>query len=169
MLTIVVSEIKSRKDLIVIDDDDTMRKALSMILRNNGFFVREAGNGREAAGLIQASSPQLLISDLYLPDTTGLEIYREYSPRFPVLLITAFTNTPLAEKAKAEAGPFYMEKSFGSASLIEKISTILGFDQSRIPSIRLIPDIRNSPESGNDEIENVPKTNKEKNRWQKER
>jgi YesN/AraC family two-component response regulator len=82
------------KKIIVVEDEESIRRTFNLIL-NNKYRVYLAKDGKEAAQRYQAVRPDLLIVDLKLPDTNGLELiakFRELGYRGDAILISAFPD-----------------------------------------------------------------------------
>jgi DNA-binding response OmpR family regulator len=65
------------KDILVIDDDQQFRRMICMILEDAGYEVRSAENGLEGLGMFMKERPDLVITDLYMPEKEGLETIME--------------------------------------------------------------------------------------------
>jgi CheY-like chemotaxis protein len=63
--------------ILIIDDDDGMRRTIGRILESAGYEVLEAPNGRIGLDLFQTHAPRLVITDLLMPAKDGLETIRE--------------------------------------------------------------------------------------------
>jgi phosphoserine phosphatase RsbU/P len=85
----------ARARILVVDDSEALRKTIGIYLRHGGYKdVHEAANGTEALDAIEALSPDLVITDLYMPGMDGLELCRrlrsdERFTSIPVLVQTA--------------------------------------------------------------------------------
>lgn len=79
------------KKTLFVDDDELLRAVMSEVLRDYGYDVVEAGSGREALGLMDASI-DLLITDIKLPDMFGNALAAELRQRFPRLPIIFSTG-----------------------------------------------------------------------------
>jgi hypothetical protein len=85
--------------LLIVDDTEANRYAVSRHLRANGFEVREAATGRDALALVEREAPDMIVLDIRLPDVSGLEVARRVraNPRtasIPILHISAsFTDS----------------------------------------------------------------------------
>ena len=102
-----------------------MRRGISLILKNLEYVVCEAENGEQAAKLLAEMEFDLVITDLFLNGRTGLDIFHEFKDRLPVLIITGFSEAPLAEKTRQAAGSAYLEKPFTPHELKEKLDRLL--------------------------------------------
>ncbi len=81
---------ESRK-LLVIDDDTIVRQSISAYLHDSGYVVREAASGAEGLRLFKEFSPEIVLTDLKMPEMSGLELLHEIhslSPQTPVIVIS---------------------------------------------------------------------------------
>ena len=81
---------------LVVDDHEGFRAFARLILESAGFTVTEAATGAEAASAAAATSPQLVLLDIQLPDTDGFEVARRLTaaqgqpgPPKPVIVLTS--------------------------------------------------------------------------------
>jgi DNA-binding NtrC family response regulator len=82
-----------QKRILVVEDEENARVALTKILVNEGFDVASAGNGREALDYLRSRDVELIITDLNMPEMNGLLFLRELNLRHPasnVIMITAY-------------------------------------------------------------------------------
>ena len=81
------------KRILVVDDEENAREALSKILTHDGYEVTSAGNGLEALNFLRSNSVELIITDLNMPEMNGLMFLRELNRSYPtskVIMITAY-------------------------------------------------------------------------------
>lgn len=81
---------RSRK-LLIIDDDTLVRQSIATYLQDSGFEVSEAASGAEGLRSIQTNPPELIITDLRMPDIDGLNVLQqlhEQNPDLPVIVIS---------------------------------------------------------------------------------
>jgi DNA-binding response OmpR family regulator len=81
--------------ILIVDDEPAVREAIAMVLREEGYLVLAAPDGRAALEMISAA-PDLLITDLLMPDLDGwglLDQVREQDPTLPVILMSAIDPT----------------------------------------------------------------------------
>ena len=79
--------------ILVVDDEEDARVALSKILRYEGYEVSSAGNGLEALDFLRNQDVELVITDINMPEMNGLTFLRELNRRHPqsnVIMITAY-------------------------------------------------------------------------------
>lgn len=64
------------KKILVVDDDTTLRTALTRYLQNRGYVVEDAGSGVEGLALFERNTPDLVVSDVMMPEMDGFEFCR---------------------------------------------------------------------------------------------
>ncbi len=99
--------------ILVIDDDDSGREALSKLLRSVGYEVTSAATGEIALDLIDQEQYQVIVSDLFLPDKSGLDILQnvqKVSPVTEVIVVTGHASAQTAVKAMKEGAFDYITK-----------------------------------------------------------
>jgi DNA-binding NtrC family response regulator len=105
----------SRAQILVVDDDDVARRLLEEILRDEGYGVDAASSGREAIAKGDANVYDLVITDLMMSDTDGLDVLRAYkrmSGETVVIMITAFGSMGSAIEAMKSGAFDYISKPF---------------------------------------------------------
>jgi len=115
--------------VLLVEDEDMVRKVVVRMLLSRGFQVTTATNAREAKLLFNAANGEfdLLISDVMIPEGNGPELARELSERCPalrVLFVSGYTGWSDAGGLDAERVRF-LTKPFGSAELTEMIEELL--------------------------------------------
>jgi two-component system, chemotaxis family, chemotaxis protein CheY len=87
------------KQILVIDDDEKIRGIFKRFLSGHGYAVVCAEDGREGLRLLEANAPDLVITDIMMPYTDGLEVVlsmREKHPDTPVIAISGgMTSVPM--------------------------------------------------------------------------
>jgi YesN/AraC family two-component response regulator len=78
--------------LLVIDDDNLVRAALTDMLQTAGFEVVTASNGRLGLELLDTTPVDAIITDILMPEQEGLETIREARQRFPEIRILAISG-----------------------------------------------------------------------------
>lgn len=81
------------KRILVVDDEENARVALSKILVHDGYEVSSASNGLEALNFLRSNEVELIITDLNMPEMNGLMFLRELNRSHPasnVIMITAY-------------------------------------------------------------------------------
>lgn len=117
--------------LVLIEDDADYRSLLSDFLSSLGHAVLEFASAEEALGHMNgagAEAPGLVLTDLRLARMSGLDLaraLRRAHPRVPIILMTAFSERPLAGEALALGRSAFVEKPFRLAVLREEIERLL--------------------------------------------
>jgi DNA-binding NtrC family response regulator len=103
------------KRILVVDDDERMRSFLSSVLREEGYGVEEARNGTEGLAKLPGSDFELVITDLRMPDMSGLALMQEGKKARPDvrwILITAYGSIGSAVEAMKAGAADYLTKPF---------------------------------------------------------
>ena len=101
--------------ILVVDDERSMRELMAIVLRREGYEVLLAENGRSAIELLERESVDLLISDIKMPDVSGVEVLRAAKAADRDILgimITAFASTDTAVEAMRLGACDYLSKPF---------------------------------------------------------
>lgn len=106
--------------ILLIDDEDSLRRVTGHNLERAGFTVRLAASGRQGLELFKAESFDLVITDVKLGDLDGLTVLaaiKERTPETPVIVITAFGSIDLAVRAMQEGAFTFITKPFDRETL----------------------------------------------------
>lgn len=115
--------------VLVVDDDDAVRQVLEGILRREGFLVLGAGNAQQALLAFARVSPDLVLTDVCLPDRSGLEVCRRIraeAPLTPILLLTSGPVTDQEDLVLSAGADDLLMKPFERKELVEKVNSMLG-------------------------------------------
>ena len=115
-------------NLLIVDDELGMRQFLTHLLQREGHLVRVAENGQQALGLIRELPPDLIISDIRMPDMNGVELLRaarELLPEVEVIMMTAFANVDTARDAFLLGAYDFVQKPFDNDLLKETVARAL--------------------------------------------
>ncbi|MBM3116896.1 sigma 54-interacting transcriptional regulator [Jeongeupia naejangsanensis] len=118
----------SGASLLLVDDDVDLLRLLSMRLTAAGYRVSTAETVQAALAQLAVSTPQLVISDVRLPDGDGLALFGEIRarlPALPVILLTAHGTIPDAVDATSRGVFGYLTKPFDSKVLLDKVRQAL--------------------------------------------
>ncbi|MDR3628755.1 MAG: sigma-54 dependent transcriptional regulator [Desulfocapsaceae bacterium] len=116
--------------ILVVDDEQGMRDFLKIMLKKSGYHVHTANNADMALALIQDRAFDLVISDIRMPDISGLDFLgtiKETNPDLPVIMITAFASPDDAVIAMKNGAFDYISKPFN----IEEIKSVVESATSR--------------------------------------
>ncbi|MBL8038467.1 MAG: sigma-54-dependent Fis family transcriptional regulator [Nitrospira sp.] len=101
--------------ILVVDDEQSLREVLSIMLKRAGYAVTSAADGEEAVELLQKEIFDLVITDLRMPKVDGMEVLKAVksaSPETVVLIITAFASADSAVEAMKQGAYDYLTKPF---------------------------------------------------------
>jgi len=110
--------------ILVVDDERGMREFLNIMLQKEGYGVTSAGSGKEALEYISQKTFDIVITDIRMPDITGIDIIKtvkESTPETIVIMITAYASTETAVEAMKQGAYDYITKPFK----IEEIKLIV--------------------------------------------
>ena len=117
--------------VLLVEDDQAVRALTQRALQRQGYQILVAASASEASGLWQelAQPPDLLLTDVILPDGSGLELARVLESRCPglrVLFISGYSAASLAERGLPVEGGRLLAKPFTAAALCQAIQETLG-------------------------------------------
>jgi two-component system, NtrC family, response regulator PilR len=101
--------------ILVVDDEQSLREVLSIMLKRAGYAVTSVMDGEEAIDLLQKEIFDLVITDLRMPKADGMEVLKAVksaSPETVVLIITAFATADSAVEAMKQGAYDYLTKPF---------------------------------------------------------
>ncbi len=101
--------------ILIVDDEESMREFLSIMLEKEGYSVKRASNAKEALRMIEKDIFALVITDIKMPGMDGIQLLaevRKCSPDTQVLMITAFGSTDTAVEAMKKGAIDYVIKPF---------------------------------------------------------
>ena len=110
--------------ILVVDDEPSIRIVLSAHIRKLGHFVQCANSGKQALEQIKTFQPDLIITDLRMPNMDGMELFgrcRENYPDIPVVILTAHGTVNLAVEAMKSGAYDFLSKPFDK----EDIRTVI--------------------------------------------
>jgi DNA-binding NtrC family response regulator len=123
----------SKANILVVDDQDSIRHFVAKALEDEGYQVRSAASVREARAAIEKDMPDLALLDLKLPDGTGLELLREIKkvqPEVTVILMTAFGELETAVEAMSSGAFWFVKKPFQNEELLALVGR--GLESQRL-------------------------------------
>ena len=100
--------------VLVVDDERSMRELLSIVLRRDGYEVLVAADGRTAVEMLRKQRVDVLITDIRMPEMTGVDVLREaktIDPSIISIVMTAFASTDTAVDALRLGAADYVHKS----------------------------------------------------------
>jgi len=119
---------KERKpNILIVDDEEQIRRLLRDTLEEAGYTVRVAESGRIALGEVALHVPDIVILDLGLPDTHGTEVLRALRPicNAPVLILSVLGNEKGKIAALDAGADDYLTKPFSGGELLARLRALL--------------------------------------------
>ena len=110
--------------VLVVDDEPSMRDMLRIVLRRDGYDVAVARNGAEAIEILQRDPIDLLLSDIRMPDVSGVDVLRaakDVNRDVVAIMMTAFASTDTAVEALRLGANDYFTKPFSMDELRLKV------------------------------------------------
>ena len=117
-----------QKTILIADDEKTIRETIAKVLREVGYKVLLAQNGREAVDLLATSNIDVALLDIRMPEMDGMSVlakYQELSPETQIIMITAFGTVENAVNALELGADDYVTKPFVFDEILIKIERLL--------------------------------------------
>ena len=109
----------------VVDDDDGMRRALSLLLNTVGYRTLVFASPAEFLAQYDADAPGCLVLDIRMPGMSGLELQQQLNrtgSMLPVIFITGHGDVPMAVQAMKEGAFEFIQKPFRDQDLLDRIN-----------------------------------------------
>jgi CheY-like chemotaxis protein len=124
--------------ILLVEDQEDVRRIVSLMLRRLGYHVLVASDGDEALALVATNTGviDLLITDVVLPGVSGRAVADEITKRLPatkVLFVSGYTDDAVVRHGVLEAGIHYLEKPFTPDALASKVRSVLDSSSSLRP------------------------------------
>ena len=125
----MVSPPKARFQILVVDDEPTVCKAIQMMLKYYGHDVQTAADGTQALELFQTHSYDLVITDYLMPEIKGDELViliKKARPEQKIMMVTAFAEDFLEDGKPTGGVDFVLNKPFSLEELRSAIAKVMG-------------------------------------------
>ena len=127
------------ENILVVDDEEAIREVVSTMLESKGYRCTAVSNGRAAQDQVKRVTPDLVLSDMIMPEMDGIKLLdwiRNYDPEVPVIMVTAIHDISTALEAIRRGAYDYILKPF------EKDQLFLGVGRA-LQHRRLVTENRN--------------------------
>jgi DNA-binding response OmpR family regulator len=117
--------------ILVVDDEQLLRSTVVMILTRAGFTVEEASDGQAGLAMFHKNPPDIVLTDIFMPNRDGIEIIKELKHSSPQTKIIAMTGggklrmMEIASAAQVLGADYVLDKPFDSESLLAAINAVL--------------------------------------------
>ncbi|NOQ46757.1 MAG: response regulator [Desulfobulbaceae bacterium] len=111
--------------ILIIEDEERMRRLLELVLVEQGYLVKTAGDGMEGMVLWQFMQPDVVLTDLKMPRADGLEVLDFRNSQFqqvPLIILTAYGTVPSAVTAMKQGAYDYLTKPVDNKKLIKVVA-----------------------------------------------
>jgi FixJ family two-component response regulator len=111
--------------IAIVDDDRSVLKALTRLLRTRGFQAKNYGSAREFLAALPEGLPECLIVDLQMPEKSGLELHQHLRLKgidIPTIIITAHDEGGARQRCEAAGTAGYLLKPIEDTALLEAIA-----------------------------------------------
>jgi PAS domain S-box-containing protein len=125
-------DLSGTETILVAEDESGIRRYLRQVLDRNGYRTLEAVNGRHAMEIAQAQKApiDLLVTDVVMPETGGLELADQFAARYPgvpILFMSGYTD-----RLWSRTNINFLQKPFNSLSLLTRVRTLLDEAKGRV-------------------------------------
>ncbi|EXJ14502.1 hybrid sensor histidine kinase/response regulator [Imhoffiella purpurea] len=122
---------KALPKVLVVDDSISARRTTAQLFKDVGYEVHAAIDGLEASSMLEALTPDIVITDLEMPRMNGLEFAAHIRANsgfehLPIVMITSRSTDRHRQQALAKGVDLYMVKPFKPEQLIEQVDTLIG-------------------------------------------
>jgi len=125
--------VNSERPLVrVIDDDESVRRAVGELLRSVGFSVAAYRNARDFLSEDKPEKPGCLVLDVHLPGLTGLDLQKELigtERALPIIFLTGMGDIPMSVSAMKGGAVEFLTKPFDTSSLLEAVRSAVAKDR----------------------------------------
>lgn len=113
--------------ILVVDDDEQIRRVSEQVLSQSGYEVRTANDGFEALALMRKALPDLIVSDLNMPNMSGFELLSVVRRRFPQLPVIAITGeySAIPDREGLLADALFHKGEYSPVQLFKEIQSLL--------------------------------------------
>ena len=118
--------------ILIIDDSSFQRRIVTSLLRDEGHVVITAENGRDGIGMARSESPDLIVSDLLMPEFDGyylLREARESGPAVPILILTSDIQDTTRDECIRLGAAGLVNKPVKREALLSAIAQVLSGDR----------------------------------------
>jgi DNA-binding NtrC family response regulator len=140
-----------RPSILVVDDETGILQTLDILLRAEGFDVHTAQGGKAALEKIPQLTPDIILSDIRMPQVGGVEVLaaaRAHDPEVPVILMTAQATLQTAMQAVNAGAFYYIQKPFRNDELLAILRRAAEHRELRIENKSLKKEIRRRDRRG---------------------
>ena len=146
----MTKETKRKPVIYIVDDDDGMRRALTVLMTTVGYQPVAFARPAEFLAKYDANQAGCLVLDVRMPEMSGLEVQQQLNRNgalIPVILITGHGDIPMAVQAMKDGAFDFLQKPFRDQELLDRINAALKQDAQNRESVDRLADLRQRAES----------------------
>ena len=146
----MTKEIKRKPVVYIVDDDDGMRRALTVLMTTVGYQPAAFARPAEFLAKYDPNQAGCLVLDVRMPEMSGLEVQQQLNRNgalIPVILITGHGDIPMAVQAMKDGAFDFLQKPFRDQELIDRINGALKVEAQNRESVDRLADLRQRAES----------------------
>jgi two-component system, chemotaxis family, chemotaxis protein CheY len=118
------------KTIMIVDDSASMRQVISIALREAGYDLIEASDGKDALKKLDGTKIHLIVSDINMPNMDGISFVKEVKqhPKYkftPIIMLTTEVNQAKKDAAKEAGARAWVNKPFQTKTLLEAVSKLI--------------------------------------------
>ena len=119
----------AKQRIVLVDDHEVVRLGLKSLLERHPQFevIGEAGNAKEALEIVERLLPDVVLMDIRLPGTSGIEVCEEINKKFPeirVIMLTSYAEDDMLFSAIRAGASGYVLKQIGAEDLMKAIEAV---------------------------------------------
>ena len=146
----MTKETKRKPVIYIVDDDDGMRRALTVLMTTVGYQPVAFARPAEFLAQYDANQAGCLVLDVRMPEMSGLEVQQQLNRNgalLPVILMTGHGDIPMAVQAMKDGAFDFLQKPFRDQELLDRINAALKQDAQNRESVDRLADLRQRAES----------------------
>ncbi|MDY6944750.1 MAG: response regulator transcription factor [Pseudomonadota bacterium] len=141
---------KRKPVIYIVDDDDGMRRALTVLMSTVGYTPVAFEKPSEFLAKYNPNQPSCLVLDVRMPEMSGLEVQQQLNRNgsmLPVILVSGHGDIPMAVQAMKDGAFDFLQKPFRDQDLLDRINGALKVDAKNRESVDRLADLRQRSES----------------------
>jgi two-component system response regulator FixJ len=143
-------ESKRKPVVYIVDDDDGMRRALTILITTVGYQPVAFAKPGEFLAKYDPGQPSCLVLDVRMPEMSGLEVQQHLNKAgsmLPVILVSGHGDIPMAVQAMKDGAFDFLQKPFRDQDLLDRINAALKQDAQNRESVDRLADLKSREES----------------------
>ena len=118
------------KTIMIVDDSASMRQVIGIALREAGYDLIEASDGKDALKKLDGTKIHLIVSDINMPNMDGISFVQEVKqhPKYkftPIIMLTTEVNQAKKDAAREAGARAWVNKPFQTKTLLEAVSKLI--------------------------------------------